>query len=57
MFFQKMIEKIYNKIKSQNMRDEVVFLDRHKVAAIIICSVIKTKDFECRMIDENEFFR
>lgn len=56
MVFQKIFEEMYNKIKSQNMRDEVMFLDRHKVAAIIICSVIKTKIFECRIIDEKEVF-
>lgn len=56
MIFQKIFEEIYNKIKSQYMRNEVSFLDRHKVAAIIICSIIKTKVLECRIIDENEVF-
>lgn len=54
--FQKIFEEIYNKIKNQNMRDEVIFLDRHKVAAIVICSIIKTKVFEYRMTDENKVF-
>lgn len=56
MIFQKIFEEIYDKIKSKNMRNEVVFLDRHKVAAIIICSVIKTKIIECRSIDDNKVF-
>lgn len=56
LVFQEIFEEIYNKIKCQHMKDEVVFLDRHKVAAIIICSVIKTKIFECRIINENEVF-
>lgn len=33
----------YNHIKNCYMKDEVVFLDRHKVAAIIITSLIKVE--------------
>ena len=39
LFFIQYFEKYYEDIKSKFMNIEVVDLDRHKVAAIIICSV------------------
>lgn len=54
--FQDTFEHLYNKIKRTNMMGEVVFLDRHKVTSIIICSVIKTRVMEYQISDDNRVF-
>lgn len=56
LVFQKNFEEFYDTIKDQNMTKEVVFLDRHKVASIIICAVIKTKVLEYKILEENKVF-
>ena len=38
------------------MMGKVVFLDRHKVTSIIICSVIKTRVIEYQIPDDNRVF-
>lgn len=54
--FQDTFEYLYNKIKKTNMMGEVVFLDRHKVTSIIICSVIKTRVMEYQISDDTRVF-
>ena len=46
----------YTDFKQKYMSDKVVYLDRHKVAAILIYSVIKTKIMEYRIKDDNSLF-
>ncbi len=38
------------------MKDDVVYLDRHKVAAILIYAVIETQIMEYRIKDESQVF-
>lgn len=45
-FFIQSFYYSYNEFKSKNMKPEVVYLDRHKVAAILIETVIKTEIME-----------
>lgn len=54
--FQNTFEQLYRKIKNTYMMEEVVFLDRHKVTSIIICSVIKTGVMEWQITDEDKVF-
>lgn len=54
--FQETFEQLYNKIKKTYMVGEVVFLDKHKVTSIIICSVIKTRVIEYQISDDNRVF-
>ena len=54
--FQDNFEHLYNKVKRTNMIREVVFLDRHKVTSIIICSVIKTQVMDYQISDDNRVF-
>lgn len=54
--FQETFEQLYNKIKRTNMVGEVVFLDKHKVTSIIICSVVKTRVIEYQISDDNRVF-
>lgn len=54
--FQDTFEHLYNEIKRTNMMGDVVFLDRHKVTSIIICSVIKTRVMEYQISDDNRVF-
>lgn len=54
--FQETFEHLYNKIRRTNMMGKVVFLDRHKVTSIIICSVIKTRVIEYQIPDDNRVF-
>lgn len=56
IIFKETFEHLYKKIMETNMTGEVVFLDRHKVAAIIICAVIKTKVMEYKVSDDNHVF-
>lgn len=56
LVFQEIFEESYNNIKDRYMTNEVVFLDRHKVASIIIYTIIKTKILEYQIIDENKVF-
>lgn len=46
----------YTEFKQKHMSNEVVYLDRHKVAAILIYSVIKTKIMEYKIKDDNSLF-
>ena len=46
----------YTDFKQKHMSNEVVYLDRHKVAAILIYSVIKTKIMGYRIKDDNSLF-
>ncbi len=45
-FFQ-VFDLYYNDIKTKVMYDDVQELDRHKLAAIIICSIIKANAIQC----------
>ncbi len=54
--FQNVFENMYDKIKKENMRTEVVYLDRHKVAAIIIYSIVKTRVIEYKESTDNKEF-
>lgn len=56
LIFHKNFEGFYDTIKNQNMAKEVVFLDRHKVASIIVYAVIKTKVLEYKFVEENKVF-
>lgn len=54
--FQNVFEKMYDKIKNENMQNEVLYLDRHKVAAIIIYSIVKIKVVEYGVSAEGKEF-
>lgn len=55
--FSDSFEQEYNRIKETYMASNVNFLDRHKVAAIIICTIIKERIIiNKRELDSNSIF-
>ena len=54
--FFNIFEQTYTEFKQKYMKDEVVYLDRHKVAAILIYAVIKTQVMEYRIKDDSRVF-
>lgn len=54
--FLEIFHHTYIDFKQKYMRNDVVYLDRHKVAAILIYSVIKTRIMEYRTEDDNNLF-
>lgn len=54
--FFNIFDQTYAEFKKKYMKDEVEYLDRHKVAAILIYAVIKTKIMEYRIKDDNRVF-
>ena len=54
--FNRTFHELYSKTMKQNMAQDVIFLDRHKVAAIIILSIIKSEILEYRDVTDNKVF-
>ena len=55
-FFKKTFNDLYNKILVDYMEESVDNLDRHKVAAVIIISILKTIDIEYDNLPETNVF-
>lgn len=54
--FKNEFERMYNDVKNIYMNNSVEFLDRHKVSAIIMCSIINTKIVEDSIkVSDKEF--
>ena len=54
--FVEEFKRSYNLLKTEYMSNEVVYLDRHKVAAVIVLSFIKVKPLKCTTELKNATF-
>lgn len=55
-YFGDVFERLYTNIKKNFMKDSVVYLDRHKVAAITIIAFVRTNILEYGQELENSMF-
>ena len=55
-FFKKTFNDLYYKILNDYMEESVDNLDRHKVAAVIIISILKTIDIEYKNLPKTKVF-